>query len=342
MRRRWAGPLVTLVTLLVLAGVGEIGARIFYSPLVTPGYVKSNPQRRYELRPNFRGRTMNAYVNVNSQGLRDRERPVDLGPGTRRIAVYGDSFTFGNGVEIEETFPKILERHLARRGPVQVFDFGVPSYNTVMEWRYLEETYPVFKPHLVILQFTTANDTSPTDQPGSVSNRSPVVRMAKDVLRQSYAYDWFLFKYFAFASRISATGAATHTPLRRLGIDERMFADDFVGWIEAQQAFGEFAEFCRRHGTRLLVLVFANSIDVARVREEDIATPIVAKVLAALGARGVSHVVVLDDAFRAYAGRESLLWVSHRDKHFSALAHQLSADLIFRYLEAHPELLGWN
>ena len=45
---------------------------------------------------------------ANSDGFRG-EREFTIEPGMRRIAFLGDSFTFGTGVDHQETFPHLIE-----------------------------------------------------------------------------------------------------------------------------------------------------------------------------------------------------------------------------------------
>ena len=68
---------------------------------------------------------------VNSAGFRDREFDRERRAGTVRIAALGDSVTFGYGVALEESFPKVLERILNETRPGhEVLNFGVGGYNT--------------------------------------------------------------------------------------------------------------------------------------------------------------------------------------------------------------------
>ena len=45
-------------------------------------------------------------IKINSHGLRDREYEYQKRPDTLRIGVFGDSFTFGEGVQNNETYSK--------------------------------------------------------------------------------------------------------------------------------------------------------------------------------------------------------------------------------------------
>ena len=62
---------------------------------------------------------------INSQGLRDGEHEFQKKPGIIRIAALGDSFTFGEGVEIGKRFTDIMGQALPN---VEVINLGVPGY----------------------------------------------------------------------------------------------------------------------------------------------------------------------------------------------------------------------
>ena len=63
-------------------------------------------------------------LRYNSLQLRDRE-PSPRTPGVRRVAVLGDSFTEGQGVKEEDSYPRLLEGALdAKGGAWEVLNFG--------------------------------------------------------------------------------------------------------------------------------------------------------------------------------------------------------------------------
>jgi hypothetical protein len=67
---------------------------------------------------------------ATAQGLRGapgRAASASLPAGKIRVSVYGDSFTHGDGVALEDTWAEQLAR---LRGDVEVLNFGVPAYAT--------------------------------------------------------------------------------------------------------------------------------------------------------------------------------------------------------------------
>lgn len=113
----------------------------------------------YELKPgaviNIQGRENR----INAHGMRDREYTQTKNPGVFRIAVLGDSFTFGWRVKLEECYVKQLERLLNEGAEstrqVEVLNFGVCAYNSRQEMIVLERKALSFEPDLVIVGFVT-------------------------------------------------------------------------------------------------------------------------------------------------------------------------------------------
>ncbi len=101
-------------------------------------------------------------VAISQQGLRDRGYNLRR-DDTVRIMALGDSFTFGFGVEVEQTYPKQLEQLLNDRGggaEYEVINAGFPGYSTVQELRYFEEEGRHLEPDLVLIEFFPVNDFS--------------------------------------------------------------------------------------------------------------------------------------------------------------------------------------
>jgi lysophospholipase L1-like esterase len=117
-------------------------------------HVRSDrPGLAYELAPNLDCTARGMRIVTNSLGMRDDE-PRDRGDGHVRIAVLGDSMTFGFGVQQGEDFPAQLERMLAERSPpVEVLNFGVGGYSLEDELATLRAKVLPLEPDLVVVAY---------------------------------------------------------------------------------------------------------------------------------------------------------------------------------------------
>lgn len=115
----------------------------------------ANPLLVYEPIPGARSRYTGVPNVINSHGLRDREVPIAKPPGTRRIAVLGDSLIYGYGLPLEDTFAKQLETALRAQesGTWKVLGFGVPGYSTQQETEMYRSRAQRFDPDLVIVGY---------------------------------------------------------------------------------------------------------------------------------------------------------------------------------------------
>jgi lysophospholipase L1-like esterase len=92
-------------------------------------------------------------VTTNSLGMRDREM-IPQRDGMFRIAVLGDSFTWGLGAAYGERFTEVMEDTDPR---LDVLNFGVSGYAPVQYLLEIEQILAV-KPDFVLLAFCLSND----------------------------------------------------------------------------------------------------------------------------------------------------------------------------------------
>jgi hypothetical protein len=68
--------------------------------------------------------------------------------------MIGDSFTYGAGVNMEETFSAVLEELFRKQNKnIEVINGGVPGYSTLQAYQWLKKELIKYKPDVVILNF---------------------------------------------------------------------------------------------------------------------------------------------------------------------------------------------
>ncbi len=149
---------LVLVSTLLILGTLELGVRYLHRNLGK--YPKKDPILHHALVPNaVLERIKDEFAvtyRINSLGLRNEEFSIEKPQDTFRVLMLGDSYTFGIGVEIEETFAKQLEKRLnAAGGPkkIEVINAGVSSYSPIIEYLFLVHKGLSYQPDLVILNY---------------------------------------------------------------------------------------------------------------------------------------------------------------------------------------------
>lgn len=170
--------------LLVLIGftiggvIAEIALRVVgYS---YPEFYQRDGVRGVSLLPGAEGwyrKEGEAYVRINSDGLRDQEHTITKPEGTFRIAVVGDSYCEALPVSLEEAFWSVMGKKLEECGAfpgekIEVINFGVSGYGTAQELLTLREKVWKYSPDLVLLAVTTNND---------ITDNSRVLKRTNDI-----------------------------------------------------------------------------------------------------------------------------------------------------------------
>jgi len=100
-------------------------------------------------------------IQLNSKGLRDYEHAYENRRNHFRIVTLGDSFTFGHGVEMEEAFPKVLEKNLNQRSEktrFEIINASLAGWGNDQAFMFLKKEAIKYNPNLIILGLFVGND----------------------------------------------------------------------------------------------------------------------------------------------------------------------------------------
>jgi lysophospholipase L1-like esterase len=216
-------------------------------------------------------------VSLNSQRFRSRrDYEIEPAPGVARIAVLGDSFAFGWGVEDDETIPARLEELLARRLAPQGFEVinaSFPGTCLGEKAAWFELGVAPLRPGLVLLTalgddvdgdlfwraFTADSEGRALPSPRWVQRPSEPARRARDVVKAMPGYTWLVERSQLFAvarrnvTRFVSSERTTSLGQRPASAEEtRRFREEGLPLLGAELRW--LAERVARSGGRLAVV----------------------------------------------------------------------------------------
>ena len=259
------------------------------------------------------------FLPKDGNGLSDFSYSEKKSANTFRIAVVGDSFSFGPYMQFDDTFAKRLERwlNLNGNGPkVEVINYGVPSYSTTNEVAIVEKALQN-DADLILLQITLNDpELKPLRPQGSVDPEA-----GQPTIRSSLLKHWKSLSYLL--ARIHNT-----LSVRRY---EKHYANLFSNWKTFgpfKDALGRISQLCKKHGKPVVAVVFplfGHSVD-----ERYPFRPIHTKVAQTLAQFEIKSI----DLLEAYHGipLERLQVLPGQDRHPNEIAHRIAAERLMEWL----------
>ena len=213
-----------LVSLVIAESILQWRDNVPYKDLNNKGRHAPDPEVGHVYYPNFKQtiqtREWRQEWRSNAQGLR-ADRDFGTKPqGVYRILVIGDSFTVGDQVSLDKTYPGVIQRHFDEtfgKGIVEVINAGFPSYGTVHESRWLKKYGRQFEPDLVILGMTP-NDLGENLDPLRIVARDGAMVLSKSTGRHKNLWQDRM-RWYSIPGRIERSFLCERikgTPLYRL------------------------------------------------------------------------------------------------------------------------------
>lgn len=325
-----------LLGVLAAAVVAEVAVRILLPQPDPMRWFVSDADYGYLNRASFRqsyrygpgGYVME--VATNSLGLRGEEIPAGEmeDPNRLHVLLLGDSFTFGYGVQVEETFGERLADRLAASGrEALVFNSGVGGWGTVQEVTYGRNKMDLYRPDVVVLTFC-GND--PSDDVkfrlGLNDNDKGVIRLpGKTWLRNhSQLYRLVRARYvrtvhgFLLRRRAAEREGEPPPPVDAQSASA-ITADE---WASTLREIRTFAIDLLGQYPDSLILVQASAPWEDSIREH-------------LAELGTDPPLLYVDLYDDTVALDPAARRTPHDGHWSPLVHQISADRLYQTIERY-------
>lgn len=316
--------LVSLISFVFAVTFLELGMRAIhaihhwrerpYTSLISQ--TSAIPGLDYEMAPNREMILYGIPVKTNQYGMRDWEPSAQETDSPCRIAVLGDSYTFGLGVLVEDTYPKVLERLLRKSSAAsqcqfEVLNFGVVGYSSYDEDLMLKYRAVNFDPRVVILGYVL-NDPE----------IDPIQPLHSYLAKHPWWEPYRLLRYF--------TQVKADWDRKRLGNGDYyiyLHAQGKRKWQSVVDAFSDIREITSRRNIKVLVVIFPELTESFKGKPwvEYPYTKIHQQV-SGLAAKNGFRVVDLLDGFSEYPSRDLIF--PGIDDHPNVQGHEVTARMI--------------
>jgi lysophospholipase L1-like esterase len=309
---------LSLVVLVIIFVIVEIAFRLIAgSPIQTRGQRIAERREgaiKYALEANIDREFAGARVVTNSLGLRDF-RPPHKGENTEQILILGDSFTFGYGVALEESYPGALEELLNEASTelrYEVINAGVPGYDTVDELELLKNIIPHYSPRWIVVGI----------HPGDFLSREQVEKRPMIRLREALRYN---SAFFAWFMRFYKTQLIKYVPPPKsmLSVDPGKVLNSPAA-TRNKEALRQIHDIASANAAEMVIFMVAPLINWQRYPYTGLHTG-----LAEFCEENQIHFVDPLDGLSKY--EPAGLWLSPNDGHYSPKANRVAAEALLRH-----------
>lgn len=345
-----AGAFALVVTLLGTEGILRLLDPAPYAAADNGGRHLYDPDVGHVYRPNHRQilqtREWRQEWRSNAEGVRADRDYGPKPPGVFRILVVGDSYTVGDQVPLDSTYPGVLQRRLDEQygpGRFEVVNAGFPGYGTVHAARWIRKFGPRFQPDLVLLGMTP-NDLRENPDPLRVIARDGYLVRARatsaEIARWRERRRWYSLAGWVERSllrrrlgelRFGSDAAASRTYVHRHAFLRELDAEGRELWELARLHLREARDAAAGMGAR-----FAAVAIPFRLQLEELGDGLDGAAFGRRWARiaeeeGVPFFDLLP-LFRSHPDPRRLYW--EEDSHCTAAGYELIGAGVFSFLES--------
>ena len=327
---------VLAVTILFLLILSEIGLRVVEytnsgSIIKFPNAIRpsEDPEIYFELVPNLKNqRFYDTIININSDGLRDREYVIEKPANTFRIVAFGDSVGFGWGVNLEDIYTEVLERNLNENFKdkhYEVINFGVPGYYTAQELRMLEVKALKYSPDLVLVIYLF------NDAEVKAFHKYDLLTFLYRKLnfflkRESYLHYFLSTKFAETKARLNERKVLENSAEKNYGaLLGYQFSNDSIGWKLSKESLIKMDQISQGNNAKFLLVLWPDIQDLNNYQYEELHGII----LNFCKETNLDCIDLLED-YKKYADIPMGTGPEKKDAHPDKLGHKIMADAIYK------------
>jgi hypothetical protein len=311
-RAMTAGAMLVTFSSVVGLGLSEVVVRIALADVTTTDDNGSYFSRKWR----------RSLPPPNTLGYRERDVAPEPAPGVYRIAVIGDSFTFGQGIEIADRMTEQLAHLLKDRGrDFEILNFGTSGHATIHHLRTLKDVVLPLKPHFVLMQWYMNDVVDPQadPQPPAPAPLVPSDAATQWLRRRSALYYIVNRQWVALQTRVGLVEGHNSFMQRR-------FRDPESAEIQAAtRALREFIESARAADVGVGIVAFPDLIHAAEIADFSMGH-LIDRVMEVCALQSIGCV----DLRESLLGRreEEGWWVNRFDPHPGPLVNRIAAEAV--------------
>lgn len=335
--------LIGILCILIWLLFFEIFFRYLYpvSPQIGRDYIprfmfQPDEELGFKHTPNFSEimKTGEFAINISINNYSLRGQNFDFEKRNKRILFLGDSFTFGFGVEAEESFPFLLKEMLNKKGlNYEVINAGVMGYGNDQEAKYLELNGLKFFPDVLVLGFFADNDLSDNADYSNISivNGFLVRDYTKLDSNTLFLLGFLKQKWVIIYAKLKRMIIPETTIIKDISYNYQIYSylNDSYAWDKTYESLEKIVNLSKKSGIPL-ILINIPSVDTLTRRteysllndnalEKFIATHNLSFIDLVLSINNLNESLISEDYFPI-------------NKHLNKKGNKYVAEIIFEYL----------
>lgn len=259
----------------------------------------------------------------NSLGFREREFDPQKKAGVFRVAVIGDSLTYGQGIAAEQRLTNILEKKLNAAAPAyEILNFGKGGAETLDHIEFLKKYVLGTRPDFILLQWFI-NDVENGDYAGRPTHLRliPSDRIASFLHAHSVLYFLASSGWSNVQASLGLGSDYTYTEYMQARFEDA----DSKDTIRAGKALDQFLDLCAQNGIPVGIIVFP-MLENGLLDDYPLGF-LLDRVIATCSKRQIPC-VDMRPVF-ATVTPASTLWVNRFDAHPGPLANALASQAVY-------------